>query len=219
MNLLSSQYIVNILVREMGLPAGAVWVRNQNQVIPNDNGLYISVGIVWAFPVGNSTYMVEETSGDPSVAVQHQISQLQQRENVQIDIWSRSNDGITRWPEVIMAMQSFYAQQQQELNNFKIARIPQSITDTSYAEGGSQLNRYTIVQPVLVWYRKDTILNSPLGDYYDNFTTRADDETTIGTDTPLLEFNISSVSSSFYATEDGLSIYVDSQGNYYGTEN
>ena len=101
----------------------------------------------------------------------------------------KRRDGDRNW-QVVAAMQSFYSQQQQELNNFKIFRIPQSFLNTSSAEGGSNINRFSITVPCFVWYRKDTILNSPLGDYYDDFTTRVDDEQTIGTDTPIAEFEI-----------------------------
>lgn len=188
MNSLSSQFIVDILRKEMDLDAQNIWLRNQNKVIPNDNGLYISVGIVSAITVSNISYM-EQQGTDPNFE-QHQISQLTQRENVQIDIFSRSNDCIMRNWEVVAALQSIYAQQVQENNNFTIFRIPQSFLDTSLAEGGSMLNRYTITICCMVWYRKDVLLESPFGDYYDDFTTRVDDEQTIGTDTPLFEFEI-----------------------------
>jgi len=185
-NSLTAQIIVNILNQEMSMPANDVWIRDQNRLVPTDGGLYIVVGMTGAFPTGNSTRMQSETVN--AVTTQHQINEVQMQENIQIDIFSSSNAALMRAWEVIAAMQSFYAQQQQELNNFKIFRIPRSFIDTSSAEGGTILNRYTIVVPCLTWYRKDTLLDSPLGDYYDDFTTRVDDADTIGTDTPLIEF-------------------------------
>ena len=112
------------------------------------------------------------------------------QENIQIDVVSRSNDALTRTWEVIAAMNSIYSQQQQELNNFKIFRLPRSFVNASYAEGGSQLNRYTLLIPCMVWYRKDMVISSPLGDYFNDFTTRTDDDKTIGTTTPIAQFEI-----------------------------
>jgi hypothetical protein len=43
-----------------------------------------------------------------------------------------------------------------------------------------------------VWYRKDRLLASPLGDYYDDFTQRVDDAKTIGTSEPVFAFEINS---------------------------
>lgn len=188
---LTPQIIVNIIKQCMDLPDKSVWIRDQNRLIPNDNGLYIVVGFVNAPQVmSNVTYMKEVVVDD--VATQHEINEVQIMENLQIDILSRSNDALTRNWEVIAAMQSFYAQQQQELNNFKICRIPRAFLNTSSAEGGSQLNRYSITISALVWYRKDKVLASPLGDYYNDFTARVDDAKTIDTETPLIEFEINS---------------------------
>lgn len=184
MDSLSSQLIVDILNREMNMPANAVWVRDQNKTIPGDQGLYISVGIVSAQMLSNTAEMQLIDS------VETQVCTVQQQENVQIDIFSNSTAGLTRHWEVIAAMQSFYSQQIQEANNFKIFRIPRNFIDTSSAEGGSILKRYTITIPCLVWYRKESPMPVMLGDYYDDFTTRVDDEHTIGTETPLIEFEI-----------------------------
>jgi hypothetical protein len=188
MDSLTAQLLVNIIKQEMVLPDAAVWIRDQNAVIPKDNGLYVVVGMVSAFPTANSTRMLDVTVG--MTVEEHQISEVQMMENIQIDIFSSSNSALMRSWEIIAAMQSFYSQQQQEKNNFKIFRIPRSFLDTSSAEGGTILNRYTITVPCLTWYRKDTVITSPLGDYYDDFTQRVDDEQTIGTDTPLIEFEI-----------------------------
>ena len=170
------------------MPANTVWLRDQNMLIPNDLGLYIVVGIVSAIPMHNSVYMQAETVN--AVTTQHQISQVIMQENVQIDVLSRSNDAMNRAWEVIAALQSFYSQQQQEVNTFKIFRLPRSFTNTSYAEGGSQLNRYTLSVQCHAWYNKDTVMNSPLGDYYVDFHQQVDDDLTIGTSTPVAKFEI-----------------------------
>ena len=185
---LAIQIVIDILTEEMSLDPQRIWVEDQNHAIPPDKGMFIVVGMHDAKVMSNTSYMVAETVN--SVTTQHQISQVQQREDIQIDILSRSNEAIFRNWEIVAALQSFYSQQQQELYNFKIFRIPASVVKTSGAEGGSNINRFTITISAFVWYKKDTLLASPLGDYYDDFTTRVDDDVTIGTDNPIAEFEI-----------------------------
>lgn len=187
MNSLASQIIINILIQRMQIDPQRIWVRDQNRKIPDDNGLYIVVGLVNApVVICNVTTMQQETDG--MTVTEHEINQVQQREEILIDIFSRSNEALLRNWEVVAALQSFYSQQQQELNNFKIFRQPVSIANTSGAEGGSNINRFSITVAAFVWYKKDDIFKSPLGDYYDDFTTRVDDNQTIGTDNPIAEF-------------------------------
>ena len=46
------------------------------------------------------------------------------------------------------------------------------------ADGGSELNRFTAIIPILATYTKTVGQDQ----YFDDFTTRADTEDTIGTD-------------------------------------
>lgn len=189
---LASQVIIDILNQEMCMPANAVWLRQQNRTIPNDNGLYIAVGLVGAQTIGNVTSMVTQINPITNELAEYQLSQVIQQEAIQIDLLSsaESNHAMLRNWEVVAALQSFYSQQLQEANYFKIFRVPRSFVDTSSAEGGSMLQRYTITIIAFVWYRKLTLLNSPLGDYYDDFTTEVNDDVSINTTTPLFEFEI-----------------------------
>lgn len=193
MDSLAAQIMVNIINREMAMPLNSVWLRDEARQIPDDLGLYIVVGLVNSIPVSNIVYMqgraATNSAGD-AITRQFQISEAQMQENIQIDVLSRSNDARLRNVEVLMALQSFYSQQQQELNNFKIFRNARNFVNTSSAEGGSFLNRYSLTIAAMVWYRKEKLLNSPLGDYYDDFRTRADDAQTIGTSKPIAEFEI-----------------------------
>lgn len=102
-----------------------------------------------------------------------EVQKVYQREDIQIDFLSRSNAGIQRNWEVIAAINSILSQQFQAYFSFKIMRLPRSFVNTSAAEGGSQLNRYSITFPVFVWYEKETVLD-PTGElYYDNFPVLA----------------------------------------------
>lgn len=185
---LAAQVIIDILNKEMQMPKNSVWLREQNKTIPNDNGLYIAVGMVTAQTISNITEMKTLVEPGTNTERQYEINTVQQQEAIQIDVLSSAvnNYALLRNWEVIAALQSFYSQRLQEQNKFKIFRIPRSFLDTSSAEGGSMLQRFTITVMAHVWYTKQ----KPFGDYYDDFTIRADDEKTIGTDTPLLEFEI-----------------------------
>jgi hypothetical protein len=194
MNSLAEQIIVDILGTRMALAAGSIWIRDQSRKIPPGNGLYVVVGMVDAASMSSLTYMEEKTTPQPEPAPplveQVEINRVSMRENIQIDIFSRSNAAILRRWEILAALRSIYSQQQQEENYFKIFRIPSSFVNSSIAEGGSQLNRYTVTVPCFVWYKKETILDPDTKEYYDSFETRVDDEKTIGTEHGIFEFTI-----------------------------
>lgn len=185
---IASQIIIDILNNEMMMPKNSVWLRQQNRTIPNDNGLYISVGMVASQTIGNNTSVELLNNPKTNQPSYYEVNQLNQQEGIQVDIFSSTEQNLAlfrNW-EVVAALNSFYALQQQEANNFKILRIPRSFIDTSSAEGGSMIQRYTITIMALVWYRKQKLL----GDYYDDFSVVANDEKTIGTPNPMLDFEI-----------------------------
>ncbi len=122
-----------------------------------------------------------------------EINQVVMLENIQIDIFSRGVEGLRRRWEVVAALNSLYSKQAQETNSFKIFRIPSTFVNSSTSEGGSNLNRFTMILATHVWYRKEKVLSSS-GDYYDDFTQRVDDEVSIGTPTGIIEFEISAES-------------------------
>lgn len=188
MNQLAAQIIINILIERLCLDPAQIWLRNQNREIPPTKGLWITAGQIDSTIICNTASMVTETVDD--VSTQHEINEVQALEEVQIDVFSRSNEAKFIAMKVVAMLGGYYSQQQQELNSFKIYHNPRVFRDTSEAEGGSFIQRYTIVFACAVWYRWDSLMNSSLGDYYDDFTTRADDAATIDTDAPVAEFEI-----------------------------
>lgn len=186
------QIMVNVIVREMALDAQRVWVRNQNKKLPTDNELFIALGPERQVPLSSKTYMEQRevvNPPNPIIYQQWEVNRTQLREAIRVDVFSRNNDALFRNWEVLAALRSIYCQQMQEQNSFKIGRLPDSFIDTSAAEGGSNINRFTITFPCIAWYKKDKLLSS--GDYYDDFDTRVDVEKTIGTPEGIIEFNIS----------------------------
>jgi hypothetical protein len=180
MNRTTEQILVDILKTELALNNNNVYVASQNKGIPNDGGLYIVVSMVDAQIYSNVKETI--TNGATSIKI---VQQLQMRENIQIDIFSSSDLARVRRAEVILALNSYYAERLQEDNDFKIMEVPTSFTNTGSAEGGSEINRFTIIVPCLTWYRKE-----PTFDYYETFKTRVDDENTIDQVNGVIEFDI-----------------------------
>ncbi len=130
------------------------------------------------------------TSGTEDEVHLVESSRVQMKENIQISILSRSTEALQRHWEVLAALRSLKSEQCQEENSFKIFRIPSSFVNASDAEGGSNINRFSITIPCFVWYYKERTLSSTGGDFYDDFTTRVDDEKTIGTPHGIFAFRI-----------------------------
>lgn len=185
--ILAEQVIVGILTQEMGLPQDNVWVRDQNKQIPPDTQLYITVGMVDSKVLSVVDTVISTDSPDGM----KEIQQVQTVDQIQIDIFSSTTEAIFRRWEILAALSSIYSVQQQEASYFKIYKIPRNFVNTSETEGGSRLNKFSMVISASVWYYKEKVLSTPNGDYYNDFDTRVDDEVSIGTDEGIIEFNIS----------------------------
>lgn len=185
----TEEIFVEIIREFMGLAANQVVVRDQNFKIPNDQRLYVIVGMVDSRPYSAQSYMETRfTEGSDPEPYEVEITRTQLRENIQIDILSRDKKAILQKNDVYLAINSIQCKQAQEQYLFKIARVPTNFINTSAAEGGSNLNRFTMTIPCLTWYVKEN--GMPAYDYYDQFKTRVDDENTIGTAEGIFEFEI-----------------------------
>lgn len=182
MNSLVEQYIVDIIQKELELDSNNVWIRSQNMTIPLDESLYVIVGCI------NSNYISSTNHYDSESG--NEVQGVTLAEIIQIDILSKSTDALTRRWEVLTALNSFYSQQQQEANNFKIFKQPITFINTSSIEGSDNITRFTTQFVCHVCYIKEKMLQSFDGDYYDDFTQRVDDEISIETDQGIIEFEI-----------------------------
>ena len=191
---LAPMVLCRLFQNEMNLAEDQTLIRDQNFLLPNDKRLYISCGMMSApVIISNVTDVFEKTVGTGDSATQQMFerNKVIQQEDIVIDCYSNGSEALFRNWEVVGALQSIYSQQLQEANYFKVFRMPRGLTNTSSAEGGSQINRFSIVVACHVWYQKEKPLtNAGGGDYFDDFKTRVDDEQTIGTNTPLIEFEI-----------------------------
>jgi len=108
---------------------------------------------------------------------------VRMRENISIDILSRNTDARSRAWEVISALNSLYSQGKQEEYFFKIFKVPETMNNVSEAEGGSNINRFNVVVPCFTWYSKEKVNTT----YYEEFSTRVDNEESIGETDGLIE--------------------------------
>lgn len=200
MSILIEQSIVDIIKNQMVLPDAQVWILDQTRMIPDDTKLYVVIGM------SDSQIISNNASPTNTYDTIGQNQQVVYKENIQIDIFSRSIEAIQRRFEILTSLASNYAVQKQETDNFSIFRVPTSFVNTSSAEGGSNLNRFTIIIACQGMYTKTSTIPGPY-DYYDEFTTRVDDEKTIGTATGLIEIDFDS--DDFIATDDGSVIVTD----------
>lgn len=128
-----------VLQSELGLPNGRVFIWDQKIFQPTDNGLYIAVGIPSCKPFSNN---IKPLNGD--------WSQSSQETNflalLDVNIISRDTSALIRKEEVLLAMNSIYAQAQQESNSFYIGKLPPGsrFTNLSMVDGAAIPYRYQI---------------------------------------------------------------------------
>lgn len=106
----------DIIQNQLNLPVGRVYLWDQKIMQPTDSGLYVVVSVVRSKPFGNSNKF-DGTTGQSQQSV-NMYAELQ------IDIISRDTEARDRKEEVIMALASDYAVQQQEANSFNIGKLP-----------------------------------------------------------------------------------------------
>lgn len=161
-----------------------VFIDSQNITLGTTDKLQIIVGLADAQPYANNNYFDSVTNKE--------VQEVTLRENIQIDLVSKNKEARQRRWEILAALQSILSKQKQEEFYFKIFKISSSFVNTSEAEGGSQLNRYSIVIPTHVWYRKikDITPQDGYADCYDTFNVRADDENTINEINGIIDFEI-----------------------------
>lgn len=180
------QLIADIVEGFMELPKDRIWVRDKNFKIPDGDGIFVVVGLVDSQIITNANSVVPTDEG-----MEQQLS-VTTRENVQIDIMSRSDEARTRRYEILQAIASVYSEQVQEENQFRIFTQPMSFVNASGPEGGSNISRYTTTIACHTWQLKKVMIQpyKDGGDYFDKFKTRVDDEKSIETANGIIEFEI-----------------------------
>lgn len=154
--------VCEILQTEMGLADGRVYLWDQKIFQPKDDGIYIAVAVPSEKPFSNVNK--PDTSGSGVVSVQT----INTMATFDINIISRSIAAYRRKEEVLFALNSTYAEQQQERNGFYIAKLPPGsrFINLSEVDGAAIPYRYLI--SINVQY---SVIKSKAVDYFDTFQT------------------------------------------------
>lgn len=153
------QLFCDIIANQLGLSRDQVYLWDQKINIPIDDRLYVAVSILTCKPFGNSALPNGAGSGLDFVQSTNFMATLN------VNILSRSTQARDRKEEVILALQSYYAQSQQEINGFYVAKLPTAFVNLSQEDGAAIPYRFIISVNVQYAFRK--ILPVP---YFDTFT-------------------------------------------------
>ena len=151
--------IRDIIVKEMSLEDDRAMIFNQAWKIPTYDGLFVLVD-----SKGSPKVLSNRNTQEMIGGVYTEVQLINTQEIVAINIFSRNQEAELRKEEVLMAINSLYAQASQEVNGFKIARIS-PIENLSALEGAAMLTRYEISLVVFAWTRK-----AKTAAFYDSFT-------------------------------------------------
>lgn len=152
-----------ILQRELSLDNAHIYLWDQKIFQPKDSDLYIVIGVHDEKVFGNNT-------GPGMIGDDVDWSVSFQRVNVMavldLDLISRGPAARDRKEEVIMALNSVYAEKQQESNSFAIGRIPP----------GARFQNLSLIDGAAIPYRfrisvnmQYTVTKTKSVDYFDVF--------------------------------------------------
>jgi hypothetical protein len=106
-----------IIQHEMGLPVGRAFMWDQKIFQPTDSSLYVAISIASEKPFSNIS---QPLAGNWTTLEQI----INTAALLDIDLMSRGPEARNRKEELLMALNSIYAQQQQEANGFSIGKLP-----------------------------------------------------------------------------------------------
>lgn len=145
-----------IIQNQLGLPDGRVYLWDQKIAQKTDAGLYVAISVLTCKPLGN----VNRYNGAGSGSVSEQSVNMYVQ--LQIDIISRDTEARDRKEEVILALNSDYAQTQQEANCFFIGKLPagSQFLNLSEDDGAAIPYRYNISVALQYFFAKATTVDS-----------------------------------------------------------
>lgn len=124
----------DIIQKELSLTDDQIFLWDQKINIPTDSRLYVAISVVSCKPFGNNNRF---NAGD----AQQSLNMLAV---VGVDILSRGPDARDRKEEIILALNSTYAQQQQELNSFYLGKLSTGFVNLSEIDGMAIPYRFNI---------------------------------------------------------------------------
>jgi len=151
-----------IIQNQLNLPNGRVYLWDQKIMQPSDSGLYIAVSVLSCKPFSNTNKFDGSSANSNSDQSVNMYAQLQ------LDVISRDTEARDRKEEVIMALNSNYAQTQQEANSFYIGKLPpgSQFVNLSSQDGAAIPYRFNISVAMQYFVTKTVAVQS-----FDTFQT------------------------------------------------
>lgn len=149
----------DIIKKEMNLASDQIYLWDQKFNIPKDSRLYVAVSVLSCKPFANTRR--EDTSGPGMDSIQS----VNMFATLSVDIFSRSTEALLRKEEIVLALGSQYAEQQQELNSFSVGLLPVGFVNLSNIDGAAIPYRFNISFNMQYFYRKTKAV-----DYFDDFS-------------------------------------------------
>lgn len=148
-----------IIQKELELDDGRVYLWDQKIMQPTDSGLYVAVSVPTCKPFANRIYPGNDGWSDA-------VQTVNMLATLDLDIMSRGPAARDRKEEVIMALNSLYAQSQQEMNSFYIGKLPPGarFVNLSFIDGAAIPYRFKI--SVNIQY---AVTKQKAVDYFDTF--------------------------------------------------
>jgi hypothetical protein len=154
------QFLRSIIIHELEIDEKRVMIFNQKWTIPSYEHMFVVLECQPSQTISSKNFTKDNTETGEF----EEIQELNLREHINIQLFSRNMEAMTRKEEVVAALSSIYAQQLQAQYAFKILNRNPSIEDLSLLEGAAQLFRYDIPVIMSTWYQKKKKV-----DFYDQF--------------------------------------------------
>lgn len=149
--------VCDIIQTEMGLANGRVYLWDQKINSPTDNGIFVAISQLSAKPFANNRQY------DPTTGLKT-LQSVNMSSVVSFDIISRDSSARERKEEILLALNSVYAEQQMELNAFRIFPLSQAFTNLSSIDGAAIPYRFSISCNL-----QYTVVKTKSVDYFDTF--------------------------------------------------
>lgn len=140
----------------LNLANGRVYLWDQKMAQPTDSGLYVAISVLSCKPFSNTNKY------DGSGANSNADQSVNMYALLSVDIISRDAEARDRKEEIILALNSNYAQAQQEANSFYIGKLPPGgqFVNLSEQDGAAIPYRFNISVALQYFYTKTSAVPS-----------------------------------------------------------
>lgn len=145
---------IDVIATYMGLESDQAYIANQKIKPIKDHRLYVSVA-----PLTSKVFGASNKPNDGAEEVSLNVFCP-----MDVTIMSKTTEALLRKEEVIMALNSTYSKQQQELNHVYFGQISESIVPISQEEGAAIPYAFNILANIQYVVKKSKAI-----DYFANF--------------------------------------------------